>query len=42
MNSRILVPLVFLTLVQAVSHAAVHVQVQPTGLTYTSVLVNGS
>jgi hypothetical protein len=42
MNSRILVPLVFLTLVQAVSHAAVHVQVQPTGLTYTGVLVNGS
>jgi hypothetical protein len=42
MNRPILLCLVFMTFAPVVARAAVPVQVQPTGLTYTAILVNGS
>jgi len=42
MNRRTLLRLVFMTFAPLVARAEVPVQVQPTGLTYTAILVNGS
>ena len=42
MNRRILLRLVLITFASLVARAEVPVQVQPTGLTYTGILVNGS
>jgi len=42
MNARIFLPLVLLTFAPLVARGEVAVQVQPTGLTYTGILVNGS
>jgi IgA Peptidase M64 len=42
MNRRIFLRLVFMTFAPLVARAEVPVQVQPTGLTYTAILVNGS
>lgn len=42
MNTRIVFHLVFVMFAPLVARAAVPVQVQPNGLTYTAVLVNGS
>jgi hypothetical protein len=42
MNPRILLRLVLMTFASLVARAEVAVQVQPTGLTYTPILVNGS
>jgi len=42
MNTRIILGLVLMTFASLVAHAEVAVQVQPTGLTYTPILVNGS
>ena len=42
MNARILPGLIFMILTPLVLRAEVAVQVQPTGLTYTGILVNGS